>query len=49
MHLINIKSLKIEINNFGNSQYNFNIENGPKYPYLKDRIQTLNLEKVEKL
>ena len=49
MHLIINKSLKIEMNNSENSHNNFNIEKGPKYPYLKDRIQIMNLEKVEKL
>ena len=47
MHLINIKSLKIEIIVSGNSHNNFNIAKGSKYPYLKDRIQIMNLEKVE--
>ena len=49
MHLISNKSLKIEIIKTENSHNNFNIVKGPKYPYLKDRIQIMNLEKVEKL
>ena len=49
MHLNSNKSLKIEIIKSGNSHNNFNIEKGPKYPYLKDRIQIMNLEKVETL
>ena len=49
MHLISNKSLKIEIIKTKNSHNNFNIEKGPKYPYLKYRIQNLNLEKVEML
>ena len=49
MHLITNKSLKIEIIKTENSHNNFQIVKGPKYPYLKDRIQTMNLEKVEML
>ena len=47
MHLISNKSLKIEIIKTENSHNNFQIVKGPKYPYLKDRIQIMNLEKVE--
>ena len=49
MHLITNKSLKIETINSGNYHNNFNISKGPKYPYLKDGIQIMNLEKVETL
>ena len=49
MHLITNKSLKIEIIKTENSYNNFQLVKGPKYPYLEDRIQTMNLEKVEML
>ena len=49
MHLITIKSLKIENNKSENYHNNFHIEKSPKYPYFKDGNQIMNLEKVEKL